>query len=184
MLGNLRRNTRGRAAAYYPTADVKGTAVRLMRRGAGRSEAGRSEPDQASFRLRSGGWQMEKCRYSDAPGSDGKRGGAGLRRERAAPLHGSGCAEDPGRVAGVEEERRRGISQTDPESRSGAERFVQGYTTELAVRCDHFIISGWFPACRNSCIFFGSRSRGRARRPRPILQFQQTRASGHSHLPQ
>jgi len=95
VLGNLRRNTRGRAAAYYPTADVKGTAARLMRRGAGRSEdTGGSEPDQASFRLRSGGWQMEKCRYSDAPGSDGKRGGAGLRRERAAPLHGSrrvGC---------------------------------------------------------------------------------------------
>ena len=85
--------------AYYPTADVKGTACAYA---PGRRKikvpvlAGRNDPDRASFRLRSGGMTDSKGVDSigRGRGSDGKRGGAGLRRERAAPLHGSrrvGC---------------------------------------------------------------------------------------------
>ena len=89
-------------------------------------------------------------------GSDGKRGGAELRRERrrccaavvvlvvrtdagrerrraagrcgGSSECGNGCAEDPVRVAGVEEERRRGITQTDPQNHCGAERIRAGAT--------------------------------------------------------
>jgi len=54
--------------------------------------AGRNDPDRASFRLRNGEMADEKGVDSTrrVGGSDGKRGGAELQRERAALLRGSG----------------------------------------------------------------------------------------------
>src|SRR5439155_14443098 len=52
--------------AYYPTADVKGTACAYA---PGRRKikvpvlAGRNDPDRASFRLRSGDDRSERCRF-------------------------------------------------------------------------------------------------------------------------
>ena len=80
--------------AYYPTADVKGTACAYApgRRKIKVPEEGGSEPDRASFRLRNGEMADEKGVDSTrrVGGSDGKRGGAELQRERAALLRGSG----------------------------------------------------------------------------------------------
>ena len=79
--GNLRRNTAGEGSGgYYPTADVKGTAYAYA---PGRRKikapvlAGGCEPDQASFRLRSGGWQMGKVSIRFDAAADRTVSGAG-----------------------------------------------------------------------------------------------------------
>ena len=143
-------------------------------------------------------------------GSDGKRGGAELWREprRCCAVvvvlvvrtdrerrRGAGRCGDrmdaATAVRKIQAELRElkksgeeGLRRPIPRTTAARSGFVQGLHDGTGGERDHFITSGWFPTCRNSCIFFGSRSRGRARKPRPILQFQQTRASRHSHLPE
>src|SRR5438876_1158036 len=124
-------------------------------------------------------------------GSDGKRGGAELRREprRCCAVvvvlvvrtdrewrRGAGRCGDrmdaATAVRKIQAELRElkksgeeGLRRPIPRTTAARSGFVQGLHDGTGRERDHFIISGWFPTCRNSCIFFGSRSRGRARKP-------------------
>ena len=68
-------------------------------------------------------------------GSDGKRGGAELRRERRRC-----CAKDPVRVAGVENSGEEPISQTDP-GHCDAELIRAGLHGGTGGERDHFIMA-------------------------------------------
>ena len=94
-LGNLTRNTarKGSGRTIRPLL-LKALlyAYAPGRRKIKVPEEGGSELDRASFRLRNGEMADEKGVDSTrrVGGSDGKRGGAELQRERAALLRGSG----------------------------------------------------------------------------------------------